>query len=163
MIRYFLLSILFCVVVAGCTTKTHSTEKEKLKLQIQIIPEGITNDSIPYHALWWKIPEESDTTLFRDVKDPEEIWCIILNSGQDTLGYYMGRSTPMPFTYFNATDSIIHIRFMIGVNFFSEAIKTEAEYEKLIKQIEKPIEFEPIEVNINQHLRDTLEIEVIKM
>lgn len=157
-ISLVILTLSFCI---GCTKEKKPSEKEKLSIQVQIIPEGVVND-IPYHALWWEVTNTKDSSHFKTIKDPEEIWCVILNSRQDTLGYYTGGSTPMPFTYFNAADSIINIQFMIGIDFFSSAIKEEEDYKKYLEQIETPIEFEPVEININQHLGDTIRFELLE-
>lgn len=138
-------------------------------MDIEIIPE----DGQGGYSISW-----NDTLCFifsKDVskgdryteKRPYELYCYILNSKNDTLGYYWGCSSPRQWTYFQTldnTDSIIYLKYSIGINYFSSFLANQSkDYidDFNNKEVWKN-EFKPIKLNINSALRKKKEIELIR-
>lgn len=145
-ISLFLLTVLSCGRTDNKTVKT----KEKIKLTFQVNPED-------YDKTWYSV-EWTDTLGqskgYNIIKRPEELQCIIKNKKQDTLGYYIGLSTPQTFAYFQTTDTVVTINFKISINIFSEIFNNNDDIRRqyLIKD-SIPKELEPITVNIKKDLR----------
>lgn len=151
-----LLFITFC----GCShTKTQSyrNAEEKMKLSFTIFPEGNNQYSIMWKdTLGYSEGYTEGSMSF--IKRPREIWCVITSLNNDTLGYYQGLSTAQTFTYFNSTDSIVNLNFMIGLNIFSDKLDSDtldSDYEKLLNS---PIKFKALNININEYLNNEREI-----
>jgi hypothetical protein len=93
------------------------------------------------------------------IKRPEELQCIIKNKAQDTLGYYIGLSTPQTFAYFQTTDSLVTLNFKISINIFSEDFNNNDNVRKeYVKKDSVPRELEPISVNIKNDLRKKITV-----
>lgn len=144
-IIYLIASIWF---YTSCTNKPQKKEIKQMKIEIEIIPES-TNGS--YSIAW-------NDTLCSEFKSdwnylqkrPYELHCHILDKENDTIGYYRGLSSPQQFTYFHTndnSDSIIYLRFSVGVNSFSEYI------ESCNESIYEPIEFKPIKIDLRLDMR----------
>ena len=164
-------SIALMIIVFGlfsCGQKSSSTEEtqSKMKLSFEVIPEDFERNL--FYIEW------NDTLgLFEGyqgdklLKRPKEVWCIIVNNSKDTLGYYRGLSTPQTFAGFQSTDTIVTLKFMIGLNFFSdkfESAKTKEGYEKAARVYSNnnklPVVFEPIQINLKTDLRKKYNIEL---
>jgi hypothetical protein len=135
------------LIFGGCNSRNPvDKSKEKIKLTFQIIPEDYDKN---LYVVEWK-----DTLGIKQgyniIERPKEIWCIITNRSNDTLGYYRGQSTAQTFAYFQSTDSIVTLNFMIGLTLFRSAESLD------IKQ--NPICFEPVEINLNIDLRKEFEM-----
>lgn len=131
----------------SCNSKNPANNsKEKIKLTFQIIPED-------YDKNWYSV-EWKDTLGIKQgyntIERPKEIWCVITDRNDDTLGYYRGRSTAQTFTYFQPTDSIITLNFMIGLTLFRSA--------KSLDPKQNPVYFEPVKINLNTDIRKEFEM-----
>ncbi len=162
------ISLLIVLGFVSCVQKSNSTNntKSKLKLTFEVIPEDFENHS--YSIEWKDTLGQSEGYIGNKwFKRPKEIWCIITNHQNDTLGYYRGLSTAQTFTYFQSTDTIVTLNFMIGLNFFSDKFgsgEDMVEFENNAKQYSKdnrmPIVFEPIQLNLKKDLRKKYDIEL---
>jgi hypothetical protein len=142
----FLLTILSC----GQTNNSGVKPKEKIKLTFDVIPEDY--DKNLYFVEW--IDTLGQSKGFDKIKRPEEIQCVIKNKNQDTLGYYLGLSTPQTFAYFQTVDTSVTLNFKISINIFSEAFNNNDNIRReYLKKDSIPIELEPVTVNIKKGLR----------
>ena len=161
LIYIFILGILF-----GCADKPKKLEIDRMKMDIEIYLEF---ENGGYFISW-------NDTLCSEFKSdwnylqkrPFELYCYIFNKKNDTLGYYRGLSSPRQFTYFQTienTDSIIDLRFSVGINHFSEFLSEQSEgyIEKFNENFKKRIEFAPIEVDLKTELKKKIEIELINI
>lgn len=99
-------------------------------------------------------------------KRPYELYCHIFNKERDTLGYYIGLSSPRQFTYFQTkqnTDSIIDLEFSVGINHFSVFLAEQSEdyIKRFNEMFEEKIEFKPIRVDLKTDLKKKIKIELI--
>jgi hypothetical protein len=143
---------LFLIIVLSCgRTNNKSVEtKEKIKLTFQVNAEDY--DKHEYSVEWTDTLGQSKG--YNVIKRPEELQCIIKNEKQDTLGYYIGLSTPQTFAYFQTTDTIITLNFKISINIFSEVFNNNDDIRReYLKKDSIPKELEPITVNIKKDLR----------
>ena len=151
---------------ASCSNNFENQNLDRMKMAIEIIPE----DSNGGYSISWNDNLCSDFANDKRYleKRPNELYCYILNEKNDTLGYYRGCSSPRQWTYFHTvdnTDSIIYLRYRVGINQFSSflAEQTKDYIYKFNERNKKPIEFKPISLNINSALRKKKEIELIKV
>ena len=155
--KAFLIAITI-IGVFGCnnSVKNDLSQKE-MELTFYIYPEDISNNSF---VIEWQDTLGIDLGYkdFKLNKRPQEVWCVLTNSKQDTLGYYRGRSTPDQYCFFESTDSIVNLNFMIGANFFSEQIGSKENYIEYSKQNKLPIYFEAIQFNLKTQLRDSIKL-----
>jgi len=157
--KWFLIIPLACIlpILSGCNNhkaKDNSMESEKLRVAFQVIPEGDNS----YSLLWTDTLGSSQNYTFTE--RPKEVWCIATNSKNDTLGYYMGRSTAQTYMEFNSADSVIFLNFMIGLNFFSNKWENDTEYKKETDNF--PIHYKPVSIDLRSDLRKEIEIELEK-
>ena len=93
--RYYIVLLLFTTIV-GCKflKNQDNIEKTEMRLSFQVIPEDYERN---IYSIEW-----NDTLGFSEgymknkikwLKRPQEVWCIITNKSNDTLGYYQGLST----------------------------------------------------------------------
>jgi hypothetical protein len=135
-----------------------------MKIDIEIIPETFDGG----YSISWNdtlCSEFANDKHFLE-KRPNELYCYIINSKNDTLGYYIGLSSPRQWTYFQTvdnTDSIIYLKFCVGINHFSSFLAEQSkEYiDKFNERNNERIEFKPIRLDINSTLRTKKEIELI--
>lgn len=163
---YILLLIVFGLYSCGQKKSTIEDSKSRLKLKFEVIPE----DSEKYlYSIEWKdtLGQSEGYINNKWFTRPKEIWCMITNNQKDTLGYYRGLSTAQTFAYFQSTDTIVTLNFMIGLNFFSDKFgngKDMVEFENNARQYSKdnrlPIVFESIKLNLQTDLRKKHEIEL---
>ena len=147
----FLLTFLGC----GQTNTSKLKKKEKIKLTLEVIPEDY--DKNLYFVQWTDTLGQSKG--YNTIKRPEELQCVIKNKKQDTLGYYIGLSTPQTFAYFQTTDTAITINFKISINIFSEAFNSNDNIRKeYLKRDSIPRELEPVTVNIKKELRKKITV-----
>jgi hypothetical protein len=155
------IAILLIIALLGCK-ETNKPIKSKILLKYEIIPEDFERNL--YYVDWTDtlglcegyLPEKS-------LQRPKEMWCLVTNSKNDTLGYYHGRSMAQTYCYFQAIDSIITLNFMIGLNMFSDKFENDTAGAKAYWEANKtPIEFEPIMVNLKSDLRKVREVELIE-
>lgn len=142
---------------SSCTDKPRKLVINQMKIEIEIIPES-TNGS--YSISW------NDTLCSKFNSDwnylqkrPYELYCHIFDNVKDTIGYYRGLSTPQRFTYFqtkNNTDSIIYLKFSIGINYFSENIENSN-----VNSYE-PIEFRAIKIDLRKNVKKKMDIVLIR-
>jgi hypothetical protein len=160
--------ILLLLLLLGCGQTKRPTDKTTMKFTYQIVPEDY--DRNLYYVDWSDTLGQSDGYLQNKVnwlKRPKEIWCIITNKNNDTLGYYRGLSTAQSIAYFQSTDTIVTLNFMIGLNFFSdqfENMETREAHEKAAWDYSMtnklPIVFESIDINIKTDLRKEFEVKL---
>lgn len=150
------ITILFSLLLfINCKQNRVTTDetKQKIKLSFQIIPEDF--DKGLYYVEWEDTLGLSEGYLEGDfAKRPKEIWCVITNDRNDTLGYYRGLSTAQTFSPFQSIDSVVILNFMIGVNFFSDKSQPD------LQLAENPIQYEPVRINIQTDLRKEFEVEL---
>lgn len=151
--------ILMILIISGCK-ETSKPDKSKIQLKYEIFPEDY--DRNLYYVDWTDSLGLSEGYLpDKILKRPKEIWCFVTNNQNDTLGYYYGLSMAQTFCYFQTTDSIVTLNFMIGLNMFPEKFENDTLGAKAYWEANKtPIEFEPIEVNIKTDLRKEFEVEL---
>ncbi|MFK7981750.1 MAG: hypothetical protein AB8G86_17345 [Saprospiraceae bacterium] len=128
----------------------------KLKITIEVIPE---REDL-YYITW------EDTIGMKAkyglLNRPLELWCHIQDLKLDTIGYYRGLSTPSSFTYFETKDSTVTFEFSKAFNFFNEAFFDEKERKAFWEKNKIPVRFEPIEINLNNQLRQKLIVELVE-
>ena len=155
-----ILSIFNC-----CSNNPEKQKSYNMKMDIEIIPE----DSKGGYSISWNDTLRSD--FAKDdrylEKRPYELYCYILNRKNDTLGYYIGCSSPRQWTYFQTSDNIdsmIYLKYSIGVNYFSSFLAEQSkEYiDNFNKRKIWEIKFKQIILNINSALRTKKKIELIQ-
>ena len=162
------ISLLIVLGLVNCGQKRNSTDNpaSRLKLTFEVIPEDYEKH---FYSIEWKdtLGQSEGYIGNKWFTRPKEIWCIITNHQNDTLGYYRGLSTAQTFAYFQSTDTLVTLNFMIGLNFFSDKFgsgENMVEFEKNAKQYSKenrlPIVFEPIQLNLKTDLRKKYYIEL---
>jgi hypothetical protein len=139
--------IFLFLILLSCNSRNPANKsKEKINLTFQIIPEDYEKN--------WYVVEWKDTLGIKQgynvIERPKEIWCIITNRSNDTLGYYRGQSTAQTFAYFQPTDSIVTLNFMIGLTLFRSAKSLELKQDLIC--------FEPVEINLNTDLKKEFEM-----
>lgn len=139
---------------------------ESTPVTLEIIPEDQNGG---YTLLW------EDTLCSEFMKDerylekrPIELFVYILSQKKDTLGQYTGLSFPKQWTYFQTTspqDSILELQFELGINHFSTYLnEQDSSYiEKFNTQFQHKMNFHPIQLNINQALRQKHTIRLINI
>jgi hypothetical protein len=139
----------------GCSETEKTKEQIQLGINFIIVPE---NDIGGYHVEWKDTLGLSQN--YGTHQRPLELWCIVKNEENDTLGYYKGLSTPQRFTYFITQDSIVYLEFKRAANFWSDMYhgKSEKENKKLWEKNAKIIDFDPVSVNIKKDLRKEFEV-----
>lgn len=152
--------LLFFIIltILGCH-ETNQPDKIKIQLKYQITPE----DDNHYYLIEWidTLGQSEGFSSDRITKRTKEIWCFITDNQKDTLGYYKGLSTPQTFCYFQSKDSVITLNFMIGQNMFPNKFEKDTlSFKNYNKTNKKPIEFNPIEVNILTELRKEIKVEL---
>lgn len=157
MIKQLDIILLLILPLFSCKESTQPN-KHKLQLKYEIVPENYESNS--YYVDWTDTLCLGEGYLPNNIlKRPKEIWCFVTNNKNDTLGYYHGLSMAQTFCYFQTTDSIVNLNFMIGLNMFPD--KFEKDTTGLMSywvSNKKPIEFEPIKVSINSDLRKEFEV-----
>ena len=162
------ISILIVLELVSCQQKSKSIDisKSKIKLTFEVISEDLQSN---WYYVEWKdtLGQSEGYKGHKWFTRPKEIWCVITNHKNDTLGYYKGLSTAQTFAYFQPTDTLVILNFMIGLNFFSEKFgngKNIIEFENNARQYSKenrlPIAFEPILLNLKTDLRKKYDIEL---
>ncbi|MFC0879011.1 hypothetical protein ACE01N_20620 [Saccharicrinis sp. FJH2] len=151
--------ILLIMMLFGCK-ETSKPDKTRIQLKYEIIPEDY--DRNLYYVDWTDTLGLSEGYLpDKILKRPKEIWCFVTNNQKDTLGYYHGLSMAQTFCYFQTTDSIVTLNFMIGLNMFPDKFEKDTTGAKAYLEANKiPIEFKPIKVNIKTELRKEFEVEL---
>ena len=146
-------------MISGCK-EISKPDKAKNQLKYKIISEDYGRNL--YYVEWTDTLGLSEGYLpDKILKRPKEIWCFVTNNQNDTLGYYHGLSMAQTFCYFQTTDSIVTLNFMIGLNMFPDKFENDTTGAKAYQEANKtPIEFEPIEVNIKTDLRKEFEVEL---
>ena len=162
----FYISLLLVLGLVGCGQKNNITNNYKTKLEFEVIPEDYEKH---FYSITWK-----DTLGLSEgyidnkwFSRPKEIWCIVTNQKDDTLGHYTGLSTAQTFAYFETTDTLVTLNFMIGLNFFSDKFgsgQNMTEFENNARQFSLvnrlPIVFQPIKLNLKTDLRKKYDIEL---
>lgn len=139
-----------------------------MRLTFEVIPEDYERH---VYVVDWKdtlgLSEGYQGKSF--VKRPKEVWCVITNTENDTLGYYKGLSTAWTFSGFQSNDTIIYLNFMIGLNIFTdkfESAKSKEAYEKMIRAYSEknrlPLIFEPVRINLMTDLRKKYDLELME-
>ncbi|MCX2681418.1 hypothetical protein OOZ15_15800 [Galbibacter sp. EGI 63066] len=159
MTRLYYITISLILLMFGCK-ETNKQDKSKIQLKYEIIPEDY--DRNLYYVNWTDTLGLSEGYLPNKIlKRPKEIWCFVTNQENDTLGYYKGLSMAQTFCYFQTTDSIVTLNFMIGLNMFPDKFENDSTGAKAYWEVNKtPIEFEPIKINIKNGLRKEFEVEL---
>jgi len=130
-----LIYLFILLVLLGCVNEPKKPNIKQMKIGIKIIPE---NNSGAYAIHWNDTlglkfnnqgtrlenrPQELHLYILNMLENrPQELHLYILNMENDTIGFYRGLSSPRQFAYFQTTknkDSIIDLRFSMGVNHFS--------------------------------------------
>jgi len=149
-IKFYILSLLFGFIIS-CSEKPTPKKIKELPIKFTIVPE--TNDGL-YYVAWKDTLGQSNG--YDQFNRPIELWCIIRNQKNDTIGYYKGLSTAQKLAYFETNDTIVTLEFKTGMNFFSEVYNGSSE--KRNKNlwdynIQKMTDFKPIKLNILKELR----------
>ena len=153
---------LFVIIIGltACNTEGYF-KTQKLKIDFEVVPEGCIPDGKNAYLISWK-----DTLGIKSgynlISRPLELWCHIENIEKDTLGYYRGLSMPRNFTHFYTTDSIINVKFSIAFNFFTEVFSNEKKRKIFWEKHQIPVEFKPVQLNLEQQLRQKIEISLIE-
>ena len=153
--------IITLFILFSCQQQPKKLDITRMKITVEIIPEFGNGG----YALSWKdtlyAAQFPNKPSFLS-KRPQELYCYILNEENDTLGYYRGLSSPRQFTYFQTTkntDSIVNIRFSVGINHFSEFLAEQSEQyiAKFNENAKERIDFKPIRVNLKTDLNREIE------
>ena len=137
-----------------------------MKMDIEIFPEDFNGG----YSLSWKdtlCSNFADDKRYLE-KRPYELNCYILNKNNDTLGYYIGLSSPRQWTYFqtkDSTDSMIYLNYSVRINHFSSFLAEQSkEYiDNFNNRHKEQIQFKSIALDINTALRKNKEIELINI
>ena len=161
-ISLFILGFLSC----GQKTKPVNNSKSRLKLSFEVIPEDYEKH---FYSVEWKdtLGQSEGYKGNKWFTRPKEIWCVVTNYKNDTLGYYTGLSTAQTSAWFQTTDTLVTLNFMVGLNFFSDKFgsgKDMLEFENNARKYSKdnklPIVFEPIQLNLKTDLQKNYDIEL---
>ncbi|MCD7900566.1 MAG: hypothetical protein LUH22_12050 [Bacteroides sp.] len=144
--------IILLLILFSCGQESNSKEKIKLTFQVN-------HERGNWYSIHWKDTlgkgdgyHEDDLTF---IKRPKEIWCVITDLQNDTLGYYQGMSTAQTFAYFHTTDTVVILNFMTGLNLFPDrTLEDKRETNKY------PIRYEPIEFKLVSRVGEEMEIEL---
>ena len=159
--RLHLIILILVLTLFGCKQSKTSTEKppEKMRITFQVIPED--HDRSLYYVEWKDTLGQSEGYLPGNIlKRPREIWCIVTNPNNDTLGHYTGLSTAQTFSYFQSTDQVITLNFKIGMNIFSDKFDPTVTVSEFQTKYLLPVEFEPVNVNLKTDLGKKFNIEL---
>ena len=151
MTKTILIILIISFFTISCNEKPQAEKFNSLGINFRIIPEY--NDGT-YYVEWKDTLGQKNG--FDQFNRPLEVWCIVKNLTNDTIGYYKGLSTPQKMSYFTTTDSIVSLEFKVGINTFSEVYynQSEKENKKLWNfNAQRMTDFEPIELNIKRDLR----------
>lgn len=157
---------LFIIILVGCNNKSKLNNKINMKISFEVIPEDYERNL--YTVNWTDTLGKKEGYIDNKfTKRPQEVWCIITNKKQDTLGYYKGLSTVQTYASFQTKDTTITLNFIIGLNMFNnkfDTIQNMADYEKTVNNYLKshrlPLKFEPIYINLNTDLRKQFNLEL---
>lgn len=154
-------SLIFFLI--GCAENPGKLSIDRMKMNIEIIPEDFKGG---YSISWNDTLGKSQG--FAIDNRPYELHCYITNNQNDTLGYYRGLSSPRQFAYFRTKgkkDSIINVKFRVGINHFSEFLFEQSqEYiDKFNANSKERIEFETLRLDLNSILRKKTEIELVNI
>jgi hypothetical protein len=164
----FYISLLIIIGLLSCGKRTNPVDnsKSRMKLNFQVIPEDYEKH---FYTVEWKdtLGQSEGYVGHKWFTRPKEIWCVLTNHKNDTLGYYMGLSTAQTFASFQSTDTLVTLNFMIGLNFFSDKFgsgKDMFEFENNAKEYSNdnrlPIVFKPIQLNLKTDLQKNYDIEL---
>lgn len=146
--KILLLTLLFQLI--SCDNISRNNKINSLGINFKIFPEF---DDGTYYIKWKDTLGQKNG--FDQFNRPIEIWCVITNTKNDTIGYYKGLSTPQKMAYFTTKDSIINLDFKVGINFFSEIYygNSEKNNRKLWDlNVSKMTSFETIELDLKREL-----------
>lgn len=128
------------------TTNNKHEDKKSIEIVVEVVPEGDNSYSISWKDTIGK------SRGYKLSNRPSEIWCLVQDNN-DTVGYYRGLSTPADFTYFTTKDTMVTATFMIGPNIFS------GQPNNIKKSLqEKPVEFNPVHINLKNGVRKPIEL-----
>jgi len=156
------------IIASSCGQKSNliNHSKSKIELAFEVTPDDFERGL--YNVEWKDTLGQSEG--YQDdnlINRPKEIWCVITNYHNDTLGYYRGLSTAQTFAGFQSKDTIVILNFMIGLNFFTDIFEDSQNWENYIKaardyskENKLPIEFEPIQINLKTDLRKKYVVEI---
>lgn len=141
------------ILLSACGQHAAPTSSSKAKMQIsfEVIPEDYALHL--YNIVWEDTCGQSEGYGSDKIKRPQEIWCFITNSHNDTLGYYYGMSTAQTFAAFQTTDSIVTVQFITGFNFFSDRFRAPKEAIDYAFDHHLPIAYQPLHINLKTDLR----------
>lgn len=143
-----LLLVVLALLAFACKEAHMEHGKIKMNLTYEIIQENLKNN---LYVLKWKDTLGLSKGYLPNnyFNRPKEVWCIITEKENDTIGYYCGSSMPRSYCYFTPTDSLVTLKFMVGFNILPKKFESDtlgmAAY---LKASIKPKEFEPIHLNI---------------
>ncbi len=158
---YFDIVLLFILLLSNCDQAKQSPNKPKIKIRLtyEVIPEDYNRNL--YYIEWQDTLGKSEGYLPNKIyKRPKEVWCVVTNKKNDTLGYYKGLSTAQTLAYFQTTDTIVILNFMAGLNMFSDKFDNDKKGKEYWEANRLPIEFEPIDFNVKTNLLKKFEIEL---
>jgi hypothetical protein len=99
---------------------------DSVELNLRIVPE----DTLNGYVLQWndKInPTGADENRKLRAR-PYELYCTVTSSASDTLGYYIGSSSPRNYLGFvvnKKEDNEVYVQFHIGINYFSTYLEKQ--------------------------------------
>lgn len=158
---YCIAVFLFPVLFVSCRQSQPCGDdvKREMSLTFELIPED--SDRGWYTVSWEDTLGLSEGYSNSDfIERPQEVWCVITNKKNDTLGYYRGVSTARTFAYFISMDTIVTLNFQTGINCFSDKfadVDDKSDWWKQVKKYAKtnslPIEYEPVDIDLRTDLR----------
>ena len=138
---------------------------DQKSLRIRIIPE----DTLGGYVLEWDDGIQHTKASERDllITRPYEIHCYVLNSSFDTLGYYVGSSSPRQYAYFfnkKINENIVLIKFRFGLNAFSSYFDNidQDKLEKAICAAEHLPKYKEVIVDLNKNTRNWSTVDLIE-
>ena len=154
--KVFSIIILLVTLVPACTSPA---QPDSATPAISFEVRADNADRNLYYVQWHDtLGQAEGYTRSKWVKRPKEVWCVITNKNNDTLGRYMGSSTAQNFANFQSKDSIVVLHFMMGVNFFSDLFNEEKDVDSYVKEHQLPRKYGPITVDIRKELNKTTDL-----
>ena len=140
-------------------------ELESPHLNLRVIPE----DTLGGYVLQWE-DEINPTGADKNKKlrmRPYELYCTVTSQTNDTLGYYIGSSSPRQYLDFVLSDlgeKKINLEFQIGINHFSKILESmdDREIEKFNKMASSFPRYEVLTLDLNTQIYKWVSVKLYK-
>ncbi|TVZ55867.1 hypothetical protein OD91_1139 [Lutibacter sp. Hel_I_33_5] len=148
--KRILILLIFSIFAVNCSKNSNKFGKLKINYRI------VKLDERGNYELRWKdtLGKKNGYTKFNR---PFELWTVLWDKNNDTIGKYSGFGAPQKSTDFYTTDSVIKIDFKLGVNYFYQGYfnKTDEEKKQLWnKNLKRITKYKPVFIDLNNLKKD---------